>query len=171
VEANYLVRYSQQPETSSCSKPDNSSPCLNSPKYSNVNLLLSSHLRLDIPRGLFPSSFTSYSFYTFIISPTHASPHLINLDFIALIIVGEGHKSWSSAICDFLQEHFTSSLLGPRTLLSTLFSDNVTLYTSLNTWNKSTYGYKNIGKIKFLYTTVLVVWQRGRECESFWSAW
>jgi len=48
--------------------------------------------------------------------------HLTFLGSITLIISGKEDKLCSSSLCNFLQLHITSSLLGPRDLISTLFS-------------------------------------------------
>jgi hypothetical protein len=45
--------------------------------------MLSIHLRLGLPSGLFPSGFPTSNLYTFLFSPIRA--HLILLDFIILI--------------------------------------------------------------------------------------
>jgi hypothetical protein len=79
-------------------------------------LTLSSHLRLGLPSGLFPSGFSHEN-------PVHPSPlhhpsympaHLILLDFITRTIVDEKYRSWSSSLWSFLYTPVTSSLLGPN---------------------------------------------------------
>jgi hypothetical protein len=50
--------------------------------------------------------------------PSHP-PH----DVITLIMFGKVHKLWSTSLHRFLQSSATSSLIGPNSPLSTLFSN------------------------------------------------
>ena len=61
-------------------------------------LILSTHQRLRLPSGLFPSSFLTKTLYTPLSSPIHATcpTHLILLHFITCTILGEEYKSFSS---------------------------------------------------------------------------
>jgi hypothetical protein len=56
--------------------------------------ILSTHLRLGLPSGLFPSDFPTNILYAFLVSPLRATwpAHLILLDLITLIILGEAYK-------------------------------------------------------------------------------
>jgi hypothetical protein len=52
------------------------------------------HLRLGLPSGLIPSGFLTNNLYTFLSPPIRATcpAHLILLDFIILIIIGEEYN-------------------------------------------------------------------------------
>ena len=76
-------------------------------------LILSSHLRLGLPSGLFPSAFPTKILHTPLHSPIRDTcpTHLILLDLITRTILGEEYRSLSPSLCCFLQSTVTSSLL------------------------------------------------------------
>ena len=95
-------------------------------------LILSTHLRLGLPSGLFPSAHQDPIHP--LSSPIRATcpADLILLDFITRTILGEECKSFSSPLCNLLYSSVTSSLLGPNILLNTIFSNTLSSLSSLN---------------------------------------
>ena len=67
-------------------------------------------------------------------SPIRATcpAHPILLDFITRTILSVRYRSPSYSLCSFLHSPVTSSLLGPNILLNTLFSNTLSLRSSLN---------------------------------------
>jgi hypothetical protein len=66
-------------------------------------LILSSHLLLGLPSGLFPSGFPTETLYTTLYSLIRATcpDHLILLDFITLKMLGEEYRSLSCILFSF----------------------------------------------------------------------
>jgi len=96
-------------------------------------LILSAHLRLGLPSGLFPSYFPTKTVYTTLSSPLRATcpAHLILFDFITHTILGEEYRSFSSSLCNLLYSAVTSSLLSPN-ILNTIFSNTHSFLSSRN---------------------------------------
>ena len=82
-------------------------------------------------------------------SPIRATctAHLILLDFITLKILGEQDRPFSSPLCSFIQSHLTSSLWGPNIFLNTLFSNFLSLRSSITVRDQSPHPYKTTGEI------------------------
>jgi hypothetical protein len=81
-----------------------------------ISTLISSHLRLGLPRGLSPSGFPTKPLYTPSPTPIRAKcpAHLILLYFITRITFDEEYRSWSSSLWSFLHSPVTASLLGGK---------------------------------------------------------
>ena len=94
-------------------------------------------------------------------SPIRATcpAHLIVFDSITRIIFGEEYRSLGSSF-PFLHSPVTSSLLGPNILLSTLFSNILSLRSSLKVSDQVSHPHKTTGKIKalklFLYVNIVL---------------
>jgi len=118
MEPEGSLPHSQQPATSPYPEPARSSPYPPHPTSWRSNIILSSHLHLGLPSGLFPSGFPTKTLYTPLLSLIRATcpGHLILLDLITRAILGEQYRSLSTSLCSFLLFPVTSSPLGPNIL-------------------------------------------------------
>jgi hypothetical protein len=100
------------------------------PTSSRSILILSTHLRVGLPSGIFPSN----NVYAFLFSPIRAMcpTHLIFLDLIILIILGEEYKLRNSSLCSSLRFPITSCLLGPNVVLRVLKQTSVCVPPSMS---------------------------------------
>jgi len=80
--------------------------------------------------------------------------HFILLDFFTQTILDEEYSSLSSTLCIFLYSPVTSSLLAPNILLNNLFSNTLSLLSSLSMSDQVSHPYKTTGKIIVLYILI-----------------
>jgi hypothetical protein len=80
-------------------------------------------------------------------------------------------KLWSSSLCSFLQPSITSSFLRQNILLSTLFSNTLSLYSSLNFRDQVLHPYRPTGKVIVLYILIFALLDSRREETIFWTEW
>ena len=81
--------------------------------------------------------------------------HLILFYFITRTILGEQYRSLSSTLCSFLHSPVTSSFLGSNILLSTLFSNTLSLHSSLHVSDQVSHPYETTSKIIVLCILIL----------------
>ena len=95
-------------------------------------LVSPSLLCLGLLSGLFPSYFPTKSLYASLLSPHTCYIPRPSLSSLFDRPINVGWRSLSSSLCNFLHSAVTPSLLGPNILLNTLFSNTLSLRSSLN---------------------------------------
>ena len=122
-----------------------------------ICLILSTHLRLGLPSGLFPSGFPTKTLYT--PSPHPYAPHAKPFSFFSISSsaqywVSSTNHLAPSSLCSLLHSTVTSSLLGPNILLNTMFSNTLSFLSSRNVSDQVSHPYKTTGKIVVLYEMI-----------------
>ena len=116
------------------------------PTFWRSTLILSSHLYLGLPSGLFPSGFPTKTLNSPLFSPhmCYVPAHPILLNLITQVLYGEEYISVNSSLRSFLHSPATSSLIRLNILLSTLFSNTLSLHSSLSVSDQVSHPYKTI---------------------------
>jgi hypothetical protein len=139
MESESSLRCSKEPSTDPYSEPDQSSPY--HPHSISVKsiLILSTHVLLDLPSGLFHLTFppvsymhSSYPYSCYMLCSSH--PHWLD----------HSNYIWRrvQVMCSFLQPPATSSLFGSNILLSSLFSNTLSICSSLIFTDQVSHPYK-----------------------------
>ena len=100
-------------------------------------------------------------------NPVYASPlthtrymptRLILVEFITRKILDGEYRPFSSSLCSFLHSLVISPLLSPNTLLNNIFSDTLSLCSSLSVSDQVSNPYKTTRKIIVLYILIFKFW-------------
>ena len=133
MEPEGSLPHSQVPATCPYHQPDRFQSIPPYPTSWTSILILSSHLCLGLPSGLFPSGFPTKTLYTPLLSPYTLHALSLILNFITQTIVGEEYRSLSFSLYSFLHSPVTSSLLGPN-FSSTPHSQTPSAYVPPSMW-------------------------------------
>jgi len=134
----------QVPATCPYPEPDQSSPCPQS-----HFLILSFHLRLVLPSGLFPTGSPPKPYIH--LSPPSYALHAPPIS--AVTVFGKQYRSLNSSLCSVLPSPVTSSLLRPNIFLSTLIQRS-----SLNVSVQVSHPFETTGKI-IVRNILISAWQ------------
>ena len=122
------------------------------------------------PGSSFPQVSPPKTLYAALPYPVHTTcpDHLILL---TRTIFGEKCTSLSSSSCSVLHSPGTSSLLGPNILPRTLFSDILSLRSSLYVSDHDSHPYKTTGKFIVLYFSIFILLDSKLDDKRFCTEW
>ena len=123
-------------------------------------IILSSHLRLGLPSGFFPSGFPTNTLYTSFLSPVWAMcpANLIILDLITRMVFGEQYRSLSFSLCSLLHSPVTSPLLSPISYSAPCFQ-TPSAYVPPSMWATKFHTHtKQQAKLQFYISLSLHFW-------------
>jgi len=133
MEPEGLLPHSKVPATSPFPEPAQSNP------YRNISLPKDPYY--------FPST-PGFTHWSLSLKFPHQTPaRLILIDFVTQKMLGEEHRSLSFSLRSFFLSPVTLSFLGPNILLNTLFSNTLSLLSSLNISDQVSHPHKTTGKI------------------------
>ena len=131
-------------------------------------LILSSHLRLGLPKGLFPVGFRVKTLKVLLPSAIRATrlarPNILNLNTPTKL--GERYKQWIPSLRSLLHSPLSS-------LFDTNFhlfpcSNTLSLHSSLNVRGHVSQPYSTTGNIIVKYNLILIFLERSLEDNVYW---
>ena len=147
------------------------------PVYTPTSHFLKIHLNIILPstpRSPKQSLFLRFPYQNPVClsSPLSCMSHTSHYSrFYLPTILGEEYRSLSSSLCSVLHDPITLSLWGPNILLSTLFSNTLSLHCALNVSDQVSHPYKTTSKILVLYIVIFKFLDSKLEDKIFCTVW
>jgi len=146
MEPEGSLPHSQKPATCPYPEPARSYPYPPHPTSYRSILILSSHVRLGLPSGLFPPGFPAKTLHKPLLSPhTRYMPRLSH----SSRFDHPNHIGWGEPIIHLFIPPIPCylALLGPNIFLSIPFANTLSLRSSLNVSDQVSHPYNTRGKI------------------------